>query len=67
LWQSELLTREPYETWEKSGSKDMEQRIQDKLIAILESHTVPSLPDTVRTTIERIKIDGEAELIANQQ
>jgi trimethylamine--corrinoid protein Co-methyltransferase len=66
LWRSELLTREPYEIWEKSGGKDMAQRIQDKLIDILDTHEVPSLPDTVRAAIEKIKTDGEAELTAAQ-
>ena len=64
LWRSDLLTRQPYEIWEKSGSRDMAQRIQDKLIDILDSHAIPALPGNVRTAIEKIKIDGEAELIA---
>jgi trimethylamine--corrinoid protein Co-methyltransferase len=64
LWRSELLTRQPYEIWEKAGSKDMAQRIQDKLIDILDSHEIPALSDTVLSTIEKIKIEGEAELTA---
>jgi trimethylamine--corrinoid protein Co-methyltransferase len=64
LWRSDLLTREPYEIWEKSGGKDMAQRIQDKLIDILDTHEVPSLPDKVQAAIEKIKADGEAELTA---
>jgi len=66
LWQSELLTRQPYEIWEKSGAKDMEQRIQEKLVEVLDTHGVPTLPDNVRTAIEKLKIDGEAELTAVQ-
>ena len=64
LWRSELLTREPYEIWQQSGGKDMAQRIQDKLVDILDNHTVPALPDTVRSALARIKSEGEAELIA---
>ena len=64
LWRSELLTRQPYETWEKAGSKDMARRIQDKLIDILDTHDIPELPATVSAAIEKIKIDGEAELTA---
>ena len=66
LWRSELLTREPYEIWEKSGGKDMAQRIQDKLVDILDSHAVPPLSDAVQSSIETIKIKGTAELTAAQ-
>jgi trimethylamine--corrinoid protein Co-methyltransferase len=67
LWRSELLTRQPYDAWEQSGAKDMEQRIQEKLIEILDTHTIPPLPDAVCAAIEKIKIEGEAELIAVQK
>jgi len=66
LWQSELLTRQPYERWEKAGGKDMAQRIQDKLIDIIDTHKVPDLPGSVLTAIEKIKIDGEKELTASR-
>lgn len=64
LWQSELLTRQPYERWEKAGSRDMAQRIQDKLIDIIATHNVAELPGNVLTAIEKIKIDGERALTA---
>jgi trimethylamine--corrinoid protein Co-methyltransferase len=64
LWQSELLTRQPYERWEKAGSRDMAQRIQDKLIDIIATHNVAELPGNVLTAIEKIKIDGEKALTA---
>jgi trimethylamine--corrinoid protein Co-methyltransferase len=62
LWRSDLLTRQPYEIWEKAGSRDMAQRIQDKLIDILDSHAIPALPDKVRAAVEKLRVDGEAEL-----
>jgi trimethylamine--corrinoid protein Co-methyltransferase len=64
LWRSELLTRQPYELWQQAGAKDMSQRIQDKLIDILDTHEVPQLSSKVRGAIDKIKIDGEAELTA---
>jgi hypothetical protein len=42
----------------------MAQRIQEKLVHILDTHAVPSLPDKVLAAIEKIKTDGEAELAA---
>ncbi|MDJ0784686.1 MAG: trimethylamine methyltransferase family protein [Desulfosarcinaceae bacterium] len=62
LWQSELLTRQPYGIWQAAGSKDMAERIQDKLIEIVETHRVPSLPQEVIAAVERLRRDGEAEL-----
>jgi len=32
LSRSDLLTRQPYETWKAEGGKDMGQRIQDRII-----------------------------------
>jgi len=66
LWRSKLLTRLAYDDWEKNGSKDMYQRIQEKLADIIENHTVPSLPDKILTELERIKRQGEKELSGQQ-
>jgi trimethylamine--corrinoid protein Co-methyltransferase len=62
LWRSKLLTRQAYDDWEKSGSKDMYQRIQEKLEAIIENHKVPSLPSKTVAALQRIKHQGEKEL-----
>ena len=64
LWRSEMLTRQPYEIWQQAGGKDTAQRIQEKLVDILDTHSVPPLTDAVAAAIEKIRIDGEAELIA---
>lgn len=65
LWRSELLTRQPYEIWQAEGGKDMRQRIQEKLMEILENHTVASLPPDVLGALENIRIRGEDELTRN--
>ena len=67
LSRSDLLTRQPYETWKAEGSKDMEQRIQDRLKEIMETHTVAPLPDKILSAIEKLKQTGEAELVDAQQ
>lgn len=66
LWRSKLLTRQAFDDWEKSGSKDMYQRIQEKLADIIENHTVPSLPDKILAELQRIKRQGEKELSGQQ-
>lgn len=64
LSRSELLTRQPYGTWKKAGGKDMAQRIQEKLVEIIENHTIPELPGNTLAALEKLKADGEAELTA---
>jgi trimethylamine--corrinoid protein Co-methyltransferase len=66
LWRSKLLTRQSYDAWEKSGSKDISQRIQEKLKDIIETHTVPSLPDKTLAALDRIKQKAEKALAVRQ-
>ena len=62
LWVPSLLTRQPRDVWRQQGSKDMSQRIQEKVRKIIETHKVPSLPDKTLAELERMKIKGEKEL-----
>ncbi len=62
IWQSKLLSREPRVKWEEKGSKDMAERIQEKLIDILDHHQVPPLPDNVIKRIAEIREAGVKEL-----
>jgi trimethylamine--corrinoid protein Co-methyltransferase len=66
LWRSKLLTRQSYVDWKADGSKDMSQRIQEKLRDIIENHRVPSLPDKTVAALNRIKEKGEKELAARK-
>jgi trimethylamine--corrinoid protein Co-methyltransferase len=66
LWRSKLLTRQSYVDWKAGGSKDMSQRIQEKLRDIIENHRVPSLPDKTVAALNRIKEKGEKELAARK-
>lgn len=62
LWFPDLLTRIPYESWKKKGARDMDDRIQEKILAILDSHRLPELPMEVTAEIERIRKQREAEI-----
>jgi trimethylamine--corrinoid protein Co-methyltransferase len=62
LWRSKLLTRKSYSAWERDGAKDMAQRIQEKLMDILENHQVQSLPDKTLQALSVIREKGEKEL-----
>ena len=62
IWNSKLLTREPYEKWKEKGEKDMAQRIQERLADILENHKVPVLNESVLAKIREIRERGVKEL-----
>jgi trimethylamine--corrinoid protein Co-methyltransferase len=62
LWRYNLLTRQSREKWENEGSKDMAQRIQEKLKEILDNHKIPPLPAKTIAALHKIKRNGEAEL-----
>ncbi|WP_022664315.1 trimethylamine methyltransferase family protein [Desulfospira joergensenii] len=64
VWNSRLLTREPYEKWQAKGEKDMAQRIQERLAQILDSHKVPPLDDRILAKIREIREAGAKELTA---
>ncbi|CAB1076270.1 hypothetical protein D1AOALGA4SA_4067 [Olavius algarvensis Delta 1 endosymbiont] len=63
LWMPNLLSRQPYGIWQEEGSKDMEMRVREKVKRILETHNIEPLPDATLSALEKLKIDGEKELI----
>lgn len=64
LWVPELMTREPREIWQQTGSKDLATVIQEKLQAILETHAVPTLADNTLSAIQKIREKGEKRLLS---
>ena len=62
LHRADLLVKKPYSVWEREGSKDMSERIQDKLKDILENHSAPPLPDKTVAALERMRKDREKNL-----
>jgi trimethylamine--corrinoid protein Co-methyltransferase len=66
LWRSKLLTRQSYVDWKAGGSKDMSERIQEKIQDIIENHRVPPLPDKTVAALNRIKEKGEKKLAARK-
>ena len=63
LWFPTLLARQDYQTWKTEGEITMEQRIREKIKEILATHKVPPLPASTLAAIDRIKTEGEKELI----
>ena len=58
LWVPSLLTREPREVWRQQGSKDLHQRLREKVAGIIATHQVPSLPDRTVAELARLRKEG---------
>jgi trimethylamine--corrinoid protein Co-methyltransferase len=59
LWTPRLFDRQRLERWEARGAKDLNQRLHEKTISILDSYSVEPLPDNVEAEIELI-LNGRA-------
>jgi trimethylamine--corrinoid protein Co-methyltransferase len=57
LWNPRLFDRQRLERWEARGSKDINDRLREQTISILDSHIVEPLPDGVEAEIELILKD----------
>jgi trimethylamine--corrinoid protein Co-methyltransferase len=63
LWRPKVFTRKPYTAWKEDGSKDTGARVKEEIVRILETHQPEALPDKVLDELERIKTEGEKELV----
>ncbi len=59
--QAKLIDRRMYESWEKAGKKDMEQRAHEEALKILEHHKPIPLPPGVAKEIRGIIEEAEEE------
>ena len=58
-----LLNRQPIDAWKAAGSPTMEERVKEEVRKIVESHTPEPLDDKVISELERLKIEGEKEIL----
>jgi trimethylamine---corrinoid protein Co-methyltransferase len=54
LWVPQIFDRQHLDRWEEQGSKDVETRIREKTIALMDQHTVEPLPAAVDQAIDAI-------------
>lgn len=54
LWVPQLFDRQRLDRWEAKGSKDLNALLREKTVAIMDSHKVAPLPDSVEREIEVI-------------
>ncbi len=62
-WMSRLSDISSYETWEKRGSRSIDEVAREKVREILATHKVTPLPEDVEKEIGRILKRAEAELL----
>jgi trimethylamine--corrinoid protein Co-methyltransferase len=62
LWRPQLLERRDRSDWETDGSKDMAQRVRERVLDILETHQPAPLPEKTIQTLAAIRERGAKEL-----
>ncbi len=63
---SRLLNRQTIDAWKTAGRPTMDQRVQEEIRSILETHRPDPLSDKVTAELERLKREGEKEILAKQ-
>ena len=53
-WQPQLFDRQRLESWQEDGKRDINGRLRDQVIAIMEGHHVASLPPAIDSEIDKI-------------
>lgn len=66
LSRHDLATRQPRPEWQAAGGLDMARRIQDRLEKILAEHRVAPLSQKIQAELNRIKTEGQTELVSRQ-
>ena len=54
LWLPQVFDRQRLDSWEASGSKNVNARLREKTVSIMEGHRVDPLPAAVEAEIEKI-------------
>ncbi len=62
-WQPELFCKDSFETWKKQGAKSLEQRADEKVAQILETHKPKPISESVVKALQEIREQGEKQLV----
>lgn len=62
-WQPGLFCKDSFDTWQKQGSKTLEERADEKVAHILETHKPEPLPDSTIQALQAIRKQGEIQLL----
>jgi trimethylamine--corrinoid protein Co-methyltransferase len=64
LWRSKLLNRQTIAAWDAAGKPTMQDRVKEEIKAITESHRPEPLSDKILAELNRLKSEGEKEILA---
>ena len=64
LWNSSLMDHQTIDIWKSSGQPTMEGRVKERVREIAETHTPAPLSDKVMAELDRLKKEGEKEILA---
>jgi trimethylamine--corrinoid protein Co-methyltransferase len=62
LWMPQLFDRRSYEDWKADGSKDMAQRVRERVLEIIDTHQPPPLPKKTIQALATIREEGAKAL-----
>jgi trimethylamine--corrinoid protein Co-methyltransferase len=54
LWLPQIFNRQRLEPWQEQGSKNVNDRLREKTIALMDDHKFEPLPDSVIQEIDTI-------------
>ncbi len=66
-WLSKMLDRQPIQSWKDNGEPTMEDRVQGKVREIIETHQPKPLDDGIVSELDRLKKEGEKEILAKYE
>ena len=67
LWHAKLLNHKAIGPWEEAGKQTMEERVKEEVKNILANHQPEPLDDKVISELERLKKEGEKEILAKKE
>jgi len=67
LWGANLMNRQTIDAWKDAGKPTMEQRVKEEIRTITETHKPEPLSDKVVSELDRLKREGEKEILARLQ
>ena len=64
LWNAKLLNHQSMHAWNEAGKPSMEDRVKEEVKMIIETHKPELLSDKINSELERLKKEGEKEILA---
>ena len=67
IWMTKMFDRQPIQSWQDAGEPTMEGRVQEKVREIIDTHQPKPLDDRIVTELDRLRREGEKEILAKYE